>query len=224
MNPIEAIRIVLRKGPRLVWTNVTDRLLFDLTHGVDTVTQTPKEGFPTGLANLEHGLHYSSSWTGEIRFGFRAARERLGADFERFAFIDIGCGKGKVQIVWEELLRRHGLRQSVHGLDYYDALLADARANHRKALGRDGNFICADAGAFDYASLGPRLIVYLYNPFDDVVLRRVVAALGACEAVVVIYNNPVHAQVLVAGGYRMVKDKPGFHPQAHTTVFERREA
>ena len=221
MMAADLIRLIARKSPRLIWTNITERVLFDLTNGVDTIRQTPKSGFPETLNNLQHGLHYSSSWTGEIRFGFETVRARLGAEFERYTFIDLGCGKGKVQIVWEKLLRRHRLRQPVLGLDYYDSLLAVAEANHRKALGRDGRFICADASAFDYATLGTRLIVYLYNPFDAVVLQGVVDALGDSD-VLVIYNNPVHADVLLASGYQVLKDKPGFHPQAHTTVFERR--
>jgi SAM-dependent methyltransferase len=145
----------------------------------------------------------------------------LGNQFGDYGFIDIGCGKGKVQIVWEQLLRKNRISQPVYGLDYYDALIEQAQANLKKVLGREGRFICADASEFDYSRLGYRLIVYLYNPFDGVILDRVLDRLERCD-VVVIYNNPEHAAVLLDHGFKIVREKKGFHPQAWTVVYQRR--
>ena len=214
-----ALRI-LQKDPRLIAANIRERIVFDLVNRVDTIRQVPKAAYAEPLANLVHGLHYSSSWTSEIKFGFDAATARLGSEFGDFTFIDVGCGKGKVQIYWSQALRRRKLIQPVYGLDYYQTLLSVANENHRRVFGRDGNFIQADAAVYDFGSLSRRLIVYLYNPFDDVVLKAMLERLDGCE-VVIIYNNPEHDAVLVDSGFTLVREKIGFHPQATTRVFYR---
>jgi SAM-dependent methyltransferase len=213
-------RNLRKKSARLIFANVKERIVFDLANGIDTITQIPKEDFRGAIGNLTHGLHYSSSWTSEIVFGFDACRKYLGRDFENYAFLDIGCGRGKVQIKWQQLLQRQGLKQAVYGLDYYDHLIDAAQQNHRKVFQREGTFFCADATEFDYRSLGNRLIVYLFNPFDDVILRAVLQRLEG-HSVLVIYNNPEQEHVLRDGGYRLLAEKRGFHPQAETIVLAR---
>ncbi|MDR3571094.1 MAG: class I SAM-dependent methyltransferase [Candidatus Pacebacteria bacterium] len=220
MNPIEGFRLVRQKGFRLVFANFRERILFDAFNGIDTITQVSKDQFTSRPANLGHGLHYSSSWTSEIRFGFGAALKYLGSSFEDYTFIDIGCGKAKVQIAWEQLLRKRGLIQNVLGIDYYDALLGDANSNYQKVLGKDGHFIHADASEVDYPAISTKLIAYLYNPFDGVILARLSEALRPCS-VVLIYNNPEHADVLLRSDFQIVTEKPGFHPQGTTIVYAR---
>jgi SAM-dependent methyltransferase len=210
-------RYVRKKSPRLILANIRERIMFDLANGIDTITQIPKEDFQGDIGNLTHGLHYSSSWTSEIVFGFDVCRNYLGKDFETYSFLDIGCGRGKVQIKWKQLLDRQRLEQGVYGLDYYDHLIDAAKHNYRKVFGRDGDFFCADATEFDYGILGQRLVVYLYNPFDDVILRAVLRQLEQLS-VIVIYNNPEHENVLLESGYSLLVEKRGFHPQADTIV------
>jgi SAM-dependent methyltransferase len=214
------IRYFREKSIRLIYANIMERMLFDAVNRIDTITQISKDDFSGTLANLEHGVHYASSWTSEIVFGFETCRKALGRDFESYAFIDIGCGRGKVQIKWQQMLARRRLRQAVYGMDYYGYLIERAQENYRKVFDRDGAFFCADATEFDYDALGPRLIVYLYNPFDDVIMSRVLERL-ASRAVIVVYNNPVHEEVLRNAGFAMLAEKRGFHPQAETVVMTR---
>jgi len=220
MSAIDGFKLLRKKGFRLVFANFKERILFDALNGIDTITQVPKDEFTMRPANFTHGLHYSSSWTSEIHFGFRAARKYLGSSFEDYAFIDIGCGKAKVQIAWEQLLRKHHLGQKVLGIDYYDTLLRAANGNYRKVLGKDGIFLHADASEVDYPAISTKLILYLFNPFDGVVLTRLTEALRPC-AVVLIYNNPEHANVLAQSKFTVIAEKPGFHPQGTTVVYAR---
>ncbi|MCJ2122084.1 class I SAM-dependent methyltransferase [Methylobacterium sp. J-077] len=210
------------KDPRLIWANLRERLLFDWIYKVDTVRQISKENYSTGLANLKYGLHYSSSWTSEIVFGYKSSRQHLNSRFESFHFYDVGCGKGKVQIVWKQLLHREGLLQNVGGIDYYEDVLAVARNNHFNLFGDEGIFIQADASEFAFCS-GGSLILYLYNPFDDVVLRPMINNLRSNE-VFLIYNNPVYEYVLLEAGFMLIERKDGFHPQSVTRTYYRSPA
>ena len=211
-------RMIL-KDPRLIWSNIKERLLFDWIYGLDTVRQIPKENYIHNLHNLEYGLHYSSSWTSEIVFGFKSALKYLNGRFASFQFVDVGCGKGKVQIVWEKLLRRKGLTQNVCGLDYYDDVLVVARNNHSKMFDKPGVFIQADASRFEFYPLGSS-ILYLYNPFDGVILKQMIDGLKRNE-VFLIYNNPVHEDILLDAGFALIERKDGFHPQAITRTYYR---
>ncbi|KAA0698298.1 class I SAM-dependent methyltransferase [Neorhizobium sp. P12A] len=219
-GPSTILKYVRQKSLRLIYANVKERILFDAVNGIDTITQVQKGAFSSRINNLAHGVHYSSSWTSEIVFGFEICRNKLGPDFEKYAFIDIGCGRGKVAIKWKQMLRKRRLEQNVYGMDYYDYLIEQAKYNYRKVIGKDGAFFCADATEFDYSILGGHVIVYLYHPFDETILRPVLAKLQN-QSVIAIYNNPVHEDVLLSAGYKLVAEKRGFHPQAQTVVLER---
>lgn len=205
---------------RLIYANIKERMLFDAVNGIDTITQVQKDEFSGQINNLAHGIHYASSWTSEIVFGFETCLNRLGPDFEKYAFVDIGCGRGKVPIKWQQMLRKRHLEQDVHGMDYYDYLIEAAKYNYRKVFGRDGAFFCADATEFDYGVFGRHLIAYLYHPFDETILHAVLERIQN-RSVIVIYNNPVHEDVLLKSGYTLLAEKRGFHPQAQTVVLER---
>lgn len=218
-SKLEYFGRMIFKDPRLIWSNIRERLIFDWTHGVDTVRQVPKDEYVSSLLNVQYGLHYSSSWTSEIIFGFRSSIRHLDVRFASFQFMDIGCGKGKVQIVWEQLLRKQQLIQNTFGLDYFEEILLVARRNHEKLFGSPGAFLQADASQFDFRPFGS-LILYLYNPFGEVVLRPMIDNLRYNE-VFLIYNNPVHEDVLLDAGFCMIERKDGFHPQAVTRTYYR---
>ena len=65
---------------------------------------------PPGFAE---GTFYMASWTSEIDWAFRETRTLLGEDFDAFAFVDVGCGKGKAVLRWLDRLQGKKLLQSV---------------------------------------------------------------------------------------------------------------
>lgn len=214
-------RMFKAKGIRLPFNYFLEVHLFDLLHGTDTRTWLPREQFQGRPSNFEHGTYYMCSWTSAVDRAFRFIRTHLGNQFESFSFVDIGCGKGKVPIAWSLACRRRHLRQRILGIDYYEPFIALAMDNARNANTQHVSFQCADAAAFDYGALGKRLIVYLYNPFDAPMMRRVLAQLEENE-VVIAYNNPVHSDVVAGFGYENIAEFCGFHANQHTQIFKKR--
>lgn len=212
-------RMLAKRGPRLPILYFLNAHLFDLQHRTDTHVWLPKDRYESRPENFEHGVLYMSSWTREIKRSFNALRE-LADDLDTFTFIDIGCGKGKVVLLWRKLLARSGIRQAVYGVDYYPPFIRIAQENSRKMFSHSGNFLHVDATTLDYSRFGKKLIVYLYNPFGEVILRKVLHGVKN-EDVFVIYNNPVHASVLHEFDYELIYEHAGPYPNSQTRIFRR---
>ncbi|GGY27970.1 class I SAM-dependent methyltransferase [Paludibacterium paludis] len=218
MGMMDYWRMLRAKGPRTPVMYFFQSHLFDLLNGTDTHTWLPKERFVDHPEHFEHGVLYMCSWTSEIKRVFRTLRGGLGEDFSTYAFLDVGCGKGKAVLVWTRELRRNGLKQNVAGIDYYRPFIETARRNHRQLFGSDGGFFVGDATQIDFAVYGERVIVYLYNPFDAVILNAMLDRLAGRDCVIV-YNNPVHHRVIAERGFSLVDARTGFHPNAQTMIF-----
>jgi SAM-dependent methyltransferase len=97
--------------------------------------------------------------------------EALPIERSQFTFVDLGCGKGKALLLAGDL----GFRRVV-GLEFSPELAAAARENvaRRRGLGpATVEVVTGDAGAYE---LPPEpLVIYMYNPFDEVIVARVVA-------------------------------------------------
>jgi SAM-dependent methyltransferase len=87
---------------------------------------------------------------GEVGKAFAVTHAYLGASFESWTFIDIGCGKGKVVMQWRQLGQAHGLEQRCIGIDYYAPLVQIAQANHQKVFADSGEFFVLEASAADF--------------------------------------------------------------------------
>jgi hypothetical protein len=95
-----------------------------------------------------------------------------------------------------------GFRRIV-GVELFESLCRQARENIDALARRDPGaagieLLCMDAAAYQPPP-GP-LFCYFYNPFDDVVMRKVLARLeAACRAeprpIIIAYSNPQHAAV-----------------------------
>jgi SAM-dependent methyltransferase len=214
-------RMFKAKGIRLPVTYFMETQFFDLRHGTDTHRWLPKNAYDHQPKNFDHGVLYMCSWTSEIKAVFNATNAMLGPEFQEYSFVDVGCGKGKVILCWESLLRQRGITQQLVGIDYYGPLIEVAKKNQR-ALGlREQDFFMqADAAEVAYERFGYKLIIYLYNPFDDSILRRVLQRLEKVDPVIV-YNNPVHEHEICDAGYEVVWEKRGWHPNAQTLIMRR---
>ena len=211
-------RMLSARGPRMPWQYFREAHLFDLVHGTDTHARVTLDRFTEQPETFEHGVLYMCSWTSEVVRSFGIVRDVLGDRFEHHAFVDIGCGKGKASIVWARECARRGLAQRVVGMDYIGDFVRTAERNAAQLLLEGTEFIQADAASFDYSAIGRPLILYLYNPFDGVLLERVLQRLQGLGSVIV-YNNPVHADVPIAAGWQPVHERRGFHPNQNTIVY-----
>jgi predicted RNA methylase len=190
------------------WSYFWENQVFDLIRGTDTAHWKPQDEAARALPNAEHGLGYEASYTSQVRRALRLVAAR--APLSTFDFYDLGCGKGKTPL----LAARLGLR-SVTGVEYDPRLAAIARANLVRSRVQ-GRIVEADAGAFtDY---GPRSLVYLFNPFDAVVLERAVERIEAAGVeCVVVYTYPAHPEPFAH--WREIEGLKGPRPHLNTRIW-----
>jgi SAM-dependent methyltransferase len=149
-----------------------------------------------------------------------ALRGRTGIDVHDFVFVDLGSGKGRTllmaadypfnRIVGVELLP--GLhRVAQENLGKY-------RGGAQKCFALES--VCADATEFSFPQ--EPMVIYLFNPFPEAGLRRVLENLTRSlqqtpREAYVLYHNPLLEQVLVENG--ALKKIAGTH---HYSVYANR--
>jgi hypothetical protein len=114
----------------------------------------------------------------------------LQQDFSEFAFVDIGCGKGRALIIAAEF----GFNRLI-GVEFVAGFAETARRNCRR-LGIPAEIRTQDALEFEFPA--GNLVIYLYNPFNSGALAPLLDQLLAAEPreCFVIYVNPIERSLL----------------------------
>ena len=141
---------------------------FDLRYGIDTGGIEPLWKFKIHSPNAHLGSRYEVTQEQELA----DAVKFLNEDLQNFTFIDLGCGKGRTLQVASKL----GFKQMI-GVEFVHELVEIARTNLAKRQIANAAVLHVDAADFDFPD--SNLVVYLYNPFSQEVLRKVVANLKA---------------------------------------------
>src|ERR1017187_8808361 len=130
-----------------------------------------------------------------------ALRQQSHSDFHDFVFIDLGSGKGRTLLMASDYPFRR-----IVGVELLPALhraaqenLSRYRSESQKCFALES--VCADATEFPFPS--ESTVLYLFNPFPEVGLKRMIANLEQSlrehpRAVYVLYHNPLLEQVLSA--------------------------
>lgn len=128
-----------------------------------------------------------------------ALSQRSRCDFHDFVFIDLGSGKGRTLLMASDYPFRR-----IVGVELLPALHQAAQENLSKYRGESQKCfalesICADATEFSFPA--EPTVLYLFNPFPESGLRRVMANLEESlrqnpRAVYVLYHNPLLEHVL----------------------------
>ena len=167
---------------------------FDEEHGVDTIGYVP--GWLLGPTRhaLESNLGYGGCQPGSLRRALSTV-----PDPARYAFIDIGCGKGRGLIIASELPFRR-----VVGVEIDPALSQTARANAAAIRARYPDRIPIEVLEGDAAALelpSGDVVAFIFNAFSLDLLRKIVAQLAAAaddRSLFVIYQHPYFGHVLDA--------------------------
>lgn len=149
---------------------------FDRQAGVLT---RGRRDLPADLSEHEaymHAVHYQP--TPQRRF--RQLMQALPIARDKFVFIDLGCGMGKALLLASEL----GFGRVI-GVEFDPELARAAQANCRSFLSRqpmsanatEVEVVCGDAAEYRFPP--EPTVVYCFNPFDGVIMRRVAANLDA---------------------------------------------
>ena len=179
---------------------------FDMAFGTDTrgVIENRAQA-DVESPNRARGIRYEPTRALPLRHVLRAARIPTDG-----GFVDLGCGKGRGLIVAVLCGFTH-----VTGVDYSKALCAVAESNLlivRRRTKRDFTSSVFAMDAADYAFAPHDTVIYLFNPFDAVVLAAVLARLAHSLAkdprtVWIVYHNPVWRDVIDhTGTFTHVRD------------------
>ncbi len=162
---------------------------FDRRYGTDTGSRIELDGLSVTGENRQHGVYYEATPTRIFEF----VLDNLNIEHERFEFVDLGSGKGRVLL----LASRRPFRR-VTGVEFSSELAATAAANieafRRRVPGcAPTRSVHGDATQFEWPD--GNLCVYAYNPFDEhvmtAVLRNLVDAMSSAHRrVVLVYYNP----------------------------------
>ncbi|MCX4243036.1 class I SAM-dependent methyltransferase [Paraliomyxa miuraensis] len=166
----------------------------------DTHGFTPLRELSITSRNRTRGYRYQPS---PMRLLERTL-ERLSLDPTEYTFIDLGSGKGRAVLLAAE----HGFRRSI-GVEFAAELHGIATRNLARL--RDRHPAAAQKVELlhmDATELVPPpepTVFFLFNPFDDVVLRSVLFNIRASlqehpRPLYYVYLNPVHARVFTEAG------------------------
>lgn len=196
---IDGVSGVLHKIP--LWLRGRREARLDRAWGIRTAGQVEVEesasadGDPAQHEHQANAVFYAPLSFTKFRRLMDAARP---FDASRYTFIDYGAGKGGALVLAASLDFRR-----VVGIELFASLHADALANIAALAARDRRaeaieLLCMDAAA--YRPPPGDLFCYFYNPFDDVVMRKVLAILRSAHhasprRILIAYANPLHAEV-----------------------------
>ena len=182
---------------------------FDRRLGTDTGGIQDIQVHPILGENAKHGGSHIASDPSD----FEAMMAAVDLAVSDYAFVDLGCGKGRALI-----LAAHYPFARVIGVEFVPAFVESAKENVRAAETRLSlrstiEIEEGDAAAFKFPS-GP-ILLYLFNPFDAHIVRQV--GLNAYRSwqkenrpFTIIYMNPIHVADLTSAGWRVTKQTPAW--------------
>ena len=185
---------------------------WDLRLGVNTVGYTPDVGDP--LDAQWRAAYVPTRW----RRVFATLRHvGVGADD---VVVDLGCGLGRAVFAaaWMDA-------QRAVGVDIDGDLVAQAERNRKasRLADRRVDFVCQSADRYDIADM---TVLFMFNPFGSQTMQAVVDRIGAALALRprrlrIVYENPVHDQVLRAAPFLRCTGhwEAGQHGGQHPTTF-----
>lgn len=160
---------------------------FDKQYGTDTSGTYKLSELTIDSQNVDHGLSYQTTTprivTDIVKF--------LGIDPSEFTFVDIGAGKGRMLLA----ATQQGFSKAI-GVEFASELVAIANKNIERLDAKTASIELGDAANFAFPN--EDMVVYMYNPFDVTVMRKVVDNLASVtnKRLYVVYRNPKARELL----------------------------
>lgn len=155
-----------------------------------------------GLKNSSAFHHYQ----GASYFILNEIFKKIPIEYKNQRFIDLGCGKGRVLI----MAHLNGM-EKLTGVDIAKELLQKTNSNiellKRKKITIKAELIQADAGLFIFPP--DTGILFLFNPFGEEVMKKVIDNLSRFEMenhkkIMIIYVNPTLEKLWEDSGFEKV--------------------
>jgi hypothetical protein len=168
---------------------------FDAAHGTDTSGLIVAEELMDSRRSIHNTGFYATAPS-----LFAQVAERLNIDHNRFTFIDLGAGKGRVMLLASQLPFKRVL-----GVEFIPELAAIA--NRNVELYQTPARQCADVSCLledvrDFVFPAEPLVIFLWHPFVGPVFEKVMENLGASlqsnpREVYVVYLKPEFEEMVV---------------------------
>ncbi|MBF0506945.1 MAG: hypothetical protein HQL09_08920 [Nitrospirae bacterium] len=172
--------------------------LFDLKYGIDTFSWVDLDDLKIDGNKKKRAKMYQPTCTLPLRKLLKELNIPPGK-----VFVDLGCGKGIVLLVASEFCFKEA-----RGIELSPVLCDIAIKNcsvykEKTKAGIDFVIFRSDAG--DYGLNDDEDVFYLFNPFDEYVLKQALNNITASlqrrnREVLIIYRNPVHASIIEKNG------------------------
>ena len=167
-----------------------DDLVFDMRYHTDTLRWQDLKRLNVVGGNKDHGVFYQPTQARTLRKVFN--KLNLPRDG---AFLDLGCGKGRTLILAAEYGYTH-----IIGVEFSDLLCRVAKTNvacYAKRHLSCVEFLVLHADAAGYAIPDSVSTIFLFNPFDDVIMASVIGNIEKSlrrlpRRLYVIYRHPLH--------------------------------
>ena len=184
---------------------------FDWEHRVNTMSGGV--GWRERLLGELHSL-YQPTEPAAFHEMLQSLEHCAQLDFSEFVFLDLGSGKGRTLMMASDYPF-----QRIIGVELLPALNQVARENlasYKNSSQRcfAVESVCADATCFPLP--GDPLVLYMFNPFPELPLKRVLAHLveSLCahpRPMYVLYHNPVQEHVLAENPhFHKIAEKPQY--------------
>jgi len=181
---------------------------FDLKYGTDTRLRADLDSLDIEGANRDHGVYYQASPV----YSTRKALRQLNIDYSTYTFVDFGSGKGRTLLLASELPFMR-----VIGIEFARELHEVAQKNIEIYPGKAAEkveSICQDATTFELPA--ENLIIYFFNPFDDVILDKVISNISNSlksnpRSSYIVYHYVPNIDLLLKYGFRLVKQWRRYH-------------
>jgi len=149
---------------------------FDQLHGTNTGSLIPGDDLATGHRHDRHITAYHGVAPSLFRKLLARWQSFAQHPIERTAFIDIGAGKGRAMLLASELPFRR-----IVGVELHPALAATARTNieHWQATYPAPPMRLEEADAMRLRFPAGPCLLFLFNPFDIVLMDRMLDRLAA---------------------------------------------
>lgn len=146
---------------------------FDKLYDIET-----EDGLgPFNLGYAPDVASHSSAYNPVDLIRFEQIMAQLAVDPEAFCFVDIGSGKGRALFLAEQ----YGFRR-IFGIELSTKLHQVAERNlkrYRAKVGQEPRIALHNCSALEFALPDQPTVIFMYNPFDAVVMRQFAAKLDS---------------------------------------------
>jgi SAM-dependent methyltransferase len=183
---------------------------FDRKWGVQTTGRVTHPQDDSNPLNLSAEPYEATSLKGLRQVMRSTARIAPSIPLSRFAFFDMGCGKGRALVV----ASGHPFKRVV-GVEFCQTLARIAednikRAQSKRSLRAKVEIVCADAASYQFPD--EDAFIFFNNPFNEEIMTKVLknirASAHTTKARYIIYYNPVlHRLLSDPGQFLLVEEK-----------------